>query len=58
MCLICIELDRHRMSVVEARRAFGEMRVDMDAKHAREVEDKLAEAEAHPAPSPVKARVP
>lgn len=45
MCLICIELDRSAMNVKEARRALGEMRVKMDAKHLEEVEQKLDEAE-------------
>ena len=34
------------MNVKEARRALGEMRVKLDAKHVDEVEKKLAAAEA------------
>jgi hypothetical protein len=46
MCLICIEFDRSAMSTREARRALGEMRVALDPAHVKEVEVKLAEAEA------------
>ncbi|MGC4095022.1 MAG: hypothetical protein QM756_45310 [Polyangiaceae bacterium] len=33
------------MKLGEARRALGEMRVQLSAEHAREVEEKLAQAE-------------
>ncbi len=46
MCLICLEFDKNAMSVVEARRALGEMRVAMDDDHAKAVEEKLEAAEA------------
>lgn len=46
MCLICVEFERERMTVFEARRAFGEMVEGMEPEHALEVEDMLAEAEA------------
>ena len=46
MCLICIELDKSAMTLKEARRALGEMRVKLDAKHVAEVETKLDRAEA------------
>jgi hypothetical protein len=54
MCLICIELDKNAMTWKEGRRALGEMRVKLDAKHVEEVEKKLdvAEAEAEKAPAP------
>ncbi len=45
MCLICIEFDKAAMSVSEARRALGEMRVALDKGHADEVEAKLSAAE-------------
>jgi len=45
MCLICIEIAKNAMTVKEARRALGEMRVKVGADHAAEVEAKLAEAE-------------
>ena len=45
MCLICIELDKNAMNFREGRRALGEMRGGLDAKHVEEVEAKLDEAE-------------
>jgi len=48
MCLICIEFDKHSMTLKEARRALGEMRVRLDAAHLKEVEKKLDEAETAP----------
>ncbi|TDP77470.1 hypothetical protein DFR33_101372 [Bradymonas sediminis] len=45
MCLICVEFQKERMTVFEARRAFGEMVEGLDAKHAAEVEEMLDEAE-------------
>ncbi|HEU4410840.1 MAG TPA: hypothetical protein VFS43_36645 [Polyangiaceae bacterium] len=46
MCLICIEFDKRRMNIGEARRALGEMRRGLDPAHVEEVEAKLAEAES------------
>ena len=51
MCLICIEFDKAAMTTAEARRALGEMRVDLDPKHVAEVETKLSEAEQAGSPS-------
>ena len=47
MCLICVEFEKERMTVAEARRALGEMRGTdkMDQDHAREVEAMLDEAD-------------
>ena len=46
MCLICIEFDRRKMNVAEARRALGEMRSGLAPAHVKQVETKLVEAEA------------
>lgn len=46
MCLICIDFDRGALRLREARRALGEMRSKLDSRHAAEVEQKLADAEA------------
>lgn len=46
MCLICIEFDRRKMNVAEARRALGEMRGGLEPAHVAEVEAKLVEAES------------
>lgn len=45
MCLICVEFDRGRMTIPEARRAIGEMRAKFPTDHEREVEEKLEAAE-------------
>ena len=45
MCLICIEFEKQRMSLMEARRALGEMKADIGSEHAEEVRRMLDEAE-------------
>ncbi len=45
MCLICIEFEKQRMSVAEARRAYSEMVDGLTPAHAREVKEMLDEAE-------------
>jgi hypothetical protein len=45
MCLICVEFQKERMTVGEARRAFREMVTGMTPEHAREVERMLRKAE-------------
>lgn len=46
MCLICIDLAKQKITPVEGRRALREMSEKLDRDHIREVETKLAEAEA------------
>lgn len=45
MCLICVEFQKERMTIFEARRAFGEMVEGLDDKHATEVEQMISKAE-------------
>ncbi len=45
MCLICVDLQKERMTILDAKRAFREMVVDMDPNHAREVKDLIAAKE-------------
>jgi len=45
MCLICLDFQKQKMSLLEARRAFGEMRQSMEPAHVREVLDMLDKAE-------------
>ena len=52
MCLICIDFDRGALKPAEGRRALSEMRVSLDPAHAKEVEAKLAAAEAAAANAP------
>ncbi len=44
MCLICVDFQRERMTLQDARRAYGEMRQSLPPEHAREVEQMLDEA--------------
>ena len=44
MCLICLEFEKQRMTLGEARRAYTEMVVGLEPKHAREVKKMLDEA--------------
>jgi len=43
MCLICVEFQKQRMTIPEARRALGEMRKD---EHTKEVSKMLDDEEA------------
>ena len=45
MCIICVEFEKGRMTVNEARRALGEMVPKVGAEHAEQVERALREAE-------------
>jgi hypothetical protein len=49
MCLICVEFDKGKMTVPEARRALGEMG-GLTKEHAAEVKEKLDEAEEEKTP--------
>jgi len=44
MCIICIELDKNKLSPWEARRNLGEMVEKIGHEHAREVENKISDA--------------
>ncbi len=45
MCIICVEFEKGRMTLKEARRALGEMVPKVGAAHGEEVERVLREAE-------------
>ena len=45
MCLICVEYQKGRMSIPEARRALGEMREKIGDEHTEEVRSMLKKAE-------------
>lgn len=45
MCLICIEFQKEKMTVQEARRALGEMKVVLEDEHVEEVRQMLRDAE-------------
>lgn len=41
MCLICIEMDKQRLSSQEALRNFKEMKTDLGKEHEKEVKQKI-----------------
>ena len=45
MCMICIEFEKQRLTIQEARRNLGEMQTQLDPEHVAEVERMLNEAE-------------
>ena len=44
MCIICLEIEKSRLTIQEARRNFGEMSVSL-GEHAKEVEEMLSRLE-------------
>jgi len=44
MCIICLEIEKNRLTIQEARRNFGEMSVSL-GDHAEEVEEMLSRLE-------------
>ena len=44
MCIICIDIERERLTLKEARRNFGEMSPTL-GEHAKEVEELLSKLE-------------
>ncbi len=44
MCIICLEIEKNRLTIQEARRNFGEMSVSL-GEHAKEVEEILSRLE-------------
>ncbi len=45
MCLICVEFQKQKMTIKEARRALGEMIVGLEGEHVEEIEKMLKAAE-------------
>lgn len=44
MCIICVELDKNKLTPWEARRNLGEMVEVIGEEHAREVDQKISDA--------------
>ena len=44
MCIICVELEKNRLTIHEARRNFGEMSLSL-GDHAKKVEETLTKLE-------------
>lgn len=45
MCIICLEYQKNKLTLKEARRNFTEMSLTLDTDHRQEVEDMLDVAE-------------
>ena len=41
MCVICVQFQQNKLTLLEARRNFAEMRETMDSEHAAEVDEML-----------------
>ena len=41
MCIICLEYQKNKLTLKEARRNFTEMALNIDTEHRQEVEDML-----------------
>ena len=41
MCIICVDLEREKLTLSEARRNFGEMESSLDPEHREELREKL-----------------
>ena len=44
MCIICVEMEKNRLSPWEAKRNLTEMVEKIGEEHAREVENKISQA--------------
>ena len=45
MCIICLEYQKNKLTLKEARHNFGEMALNIDIEHRQEVEDMLSTEE-------------
>ena len=45
MCIVCIELEKNKITPLEAQRSLAEMAFDIDLDHFLEVEEKIQEIE-------------
>ena len=41
MCIICVDLEKEKLTLSEARRNFGEMESTLDPEHREELREKL-----------------
>lgn len=44
MCIICVDFQKQRMTLGDAKRAYGEMVESLDPDHAKDVREMLADA--------------
>ena len=45
MCIICIEIEKNKITPLEAQRTLAEMAFDIDLDHFIEIEEKIQEME-------------
>lgn len=45
MCIICIELEKNKITPLEAQRTLAEMAFDLELEHFLEVQEKIQEVE-------------
>lgn len=45
MCLICVDFQKERMTITDARRALREMITTLEPEHARQVHQMIQDAE-------------
>lgn len=45
MCIICVEFEMSRLTIIEARRNLAEMKEVLDEEHVEEIERLLTEKE-------------
>jgi hypothetical protein len=45
MCIICVELEKNKITPLEAQRSLAEMAFDIDLDHFLEVEEKIQQIE-------------
>ena len=55
MCLICVDFQKERMTITDARRALREMITTLEPEHAREVHQMIQEAEREQREQPARA---
>lgn len=46
MCIICVDFEMSRLTIIEARRNLAEMKEVLDEEHVEEIEKLLDEKEA------------
>ncbi len=45
MCLICVDFQKQKMTITDARRALREMSTTLEDEHVREVQQMIREGE-------------
>lgn len=56
MCMICVDFQRQKMTITDARRALREMVEILEPEHVEEVQDMIARAEREAADEAAQAK--